>query len=186
MRVFLAVNLPDGVRRELHRSTRHIREAAQSVAWVRAEQLHFTVRFLGEVSEELVSRLSEELAPVLATHEAFDIELAGAGAFPAVERPRVIWVGVHDPTRLQSLAAKVEGVVRALGFPAEAREFVPHLTLGRVKRPLSGTELQALTRAVIGYGARFALRVTGVDLMSSVLRPQGPLYTMLHKFPLAR
>jgi 2'-5' RNA ligase len=156
------------------------------VAWVRAEQLHFTVRFLGEVSEELVSRLSEELAPVLATHEAFDIELAGAGAFPAVERPRVIWVGVHDPTRLQSLAAKVEGVVRALGFPAEAREFVPHLTLGRVKRPLSGTELQALTRAVIGYGARFALRVTGVDLMSSVLRPQGPLYTMLHKFPLAR
>lgn len=186
MRVFLAVNLPDGVQRELHRSTRHIREAAQSVAWVRAEHLHFTVRFLGEVSEEVVSRLSQEIAPVLATHEPFDIELAGVGAFPAVERPRVIWVGVKDAGKLKSLAAKVEGVVRALGFPAEPREFVPHLTLGRVKRPLSGMELQSLTRAVSCYEARFTLRVAGVDLMSSVLRPQGPLYTMLHNFPLAR
>jgi 2'-5' RNA ligase len=186
MRLFLAVNLPEGVRRELYRRSRVIREAAPSVAWVRADLLHFTVRFLGEVSEEGLAPLLDEVGRAVATRRVFDVELSGVGAFPSMDVPRVIWAGVAQGGELRALASAVEGALQQLGFEGESKEFVPHLTLGRVKRPLPASERRALASAAREFKAYLGVRVTHVDLMKSVLRPDGPQYTLLHNFLLER
>jgi len=160
-----------------------LRPQATGVAWVGADNLHITLKFLGGVEDTRLSDVADAVG-VAAGVRAFDVEVRGLGAFPTPTRPRVIWAGTDDAPAFAALAARVDRALVALGFPPEARGFTPHVTLGRVREarrdPALATTLAAAATRPFG-----TLRVARLSLMRSDLSPRGACYTELHGWPLA-
>ena len=188
LRCFVAVEVGAGLRRAMEATQATLRRGfgtSDPVKWVPAHQFHFTLKFLGEISEEAAGRAGGAVDRAVRSVSPFTLSLAGLGAFPQPERPAVLWAGVaNGRERLAALAAAVERELVAEGFPAERRRFQPHLTLGRVREGAS------VPRAVVENLARQAgqefgaFRVERVVLMRSELTPRGPIYSVLHSAPL--
>ena len=160
-----------------------LRPQAAGVAWVAAENLHITLKFLGGVEDTWLSDVAAAVGKA-ADVRAFDVELRGLGAFPAPTRPRVVWAGTADAPAFAELAAGVDRALIAFGFPPAERGFTAHVTLGRVRAPRRDPALAAaLTAAATRpFGT---LRVARLSLMRSDLSPRGARYTELHGWPLA-
>lgn len=182
MRLFLALNLPEDARRDMHEAAAPMREAAPSeIGWTPAERLHLTLKFLGEQPDEMPERLEAALRPVLLRHRSLVLEIRGTGAFPTMRRPRVIWMAVRPEPRLELLHHDVEVTCEALGFEVEGRPFRPHLTLGRV-RPGAPADLgKRLAAAAKTVHFRRSALVESVDVMRSELATGGSRYTVLHR-----
>ena len=134
MRVFLAVELSSTVRDRIAALQYEWKPRIQSARWVRSENLHLTLRFLGEVTPSVVSALAETLPQSVRGCRPLRFSLRGGGCFPNVKRPRVVWVGVDPvPDELRRVHGAVDEAVRRHGFPPEARGFEPHLTIARFK-----------------------------------------------------
>ena len=161
-----------------------LRAAAPDASWVRAGNLHLTLRFLGEVDATRAGVLAESLRPLVARHPVIDTALARAGAFPDVLRPRVIWIGVRDTGPVSSLAADVELACAAAGFESETRPFNAHVTLGRVKRRLGRDAAGSLESAARAFTTTYPARIAAVDLMQSELTPGGSRYSLVVSLPL--
>lgn len=129
MRLFIAIELPP----ELMQALGRLRCDLSGARWVPAEQIHLTLAFLGEVAEEQVGALSEELSRIRVP--AFTLTLTGPGCFPNRQRPRVLWVGLAPQPHLVDLAAAVRTAIFSCGLPLEDRPFSPHITLARLKVP---------------------------------------------------
>ena len=185
-RAFVAVALDDDVRQEMAGLTELLRRTQADVKWVAPENLHMTLKFLGEVSPETEEAVSVALIRSLGTPRAaaFAFTLGGLGAYPSLSRPRVIWVGVQEgQERLASIASQVDQALTQAGFPTEARPFSPHLTLGRCRSATNLNELKRAMEKMHDYeGPRVSVR--RVVLYSSVLRPTGPVYEPLSTFEL--
>jgi 2'-5' RNA ligase len=182
VRTFVAVLLPDEIRQRLAQEVDALRPHASGVAWVAAENLHVTVKFLGGVEE---ARLTDAAAALkrAATVPVFEVEIRGLGAFPNASRPRVLWAGAPGSPAFTRLAEGVDQALVALGFAPEGRGFTPHITLGRVREPRRDV---ALTEAIEAAAARSfgALQVERVSLMRSDLSPRGARHTELSAVPL--
>jgi 2'-5' RNA ligase len=190
IRSFVAVELDETARLELSRVLGQLKRSDADVKWVSLNNLHLTLKFLGDVPADDMAKVIAALGvavagDVLPAAGAFEFEIAGLGAFPSVSNPRVIWVGLGQGREaLASLAAGVEAALGPLGFPTEGRGFSPHLTLGRCRSPRNQAELKAAMVALRDYrGPR--VRVERVTLFSSDLRPTGPVYAPLATLPLA-
>jgi RNA 2',3'-cyclic 3'-phosphodiesterase len=145
---------------------------------------HLTLRFLGEVEERLAEVIGSALDPALAPISPFDLQLAGVGAFPSPERPRVVWAGVSVGSReTATLAHLVEGVLAPLGFPREGRAFVPHVTLLRIRTSLDRRRAEVLLTSGAKVGSP-VLRVTEVLVQKSTLTRTGAVHETLHRSPL--
>ena len=184
MRLFLAINLPPALRTRIHRETDPLRRAAPSVAWINAELLHFTVKFLGEVADERVSPIGAEVSKAVSGRAPFTLRLAGAGAFPNFRRPRVVWIGVREHHAVNALAEDVEQACELLGFDRDARSFSAHLTLGRVKSDLSRGSVDALERAAGSMHNEYEVGVRTLDLVRSNLGAGGPRYSVVRSMAL--
>jgi 2'-5' RNA ligase len=185
VRLFVAVNLPADVREAIYDRTAGLRELVPRAAWVRAEHLHLTVRFLGEVEERRAGQLAGELGVAVGAHSSFALTLAGIGAFPNFRRPRVVWIGVEEEQAISAVAADVERVCRRLGFGAEERAFNAHVTLARVRRELSPSQASRLEASSALVKEDYEVSVTRLDLMMSELSSRGPSYEVLSSLPLA-
>jgi len=184
VRVFIAVELSDATRKQLQQLQRIFAGTGDRVKWTDVSSLHITLRFLGQVEEEALKGLYDALRPVADAIAPFSVELAGVGAFPQPVAPRVIWVGVQRGRKaLEQLAAEVNGATTSLGYAAEKRAWIPHLTLGRVKSLDEFTLLPGLVQehhdTDIG-----TLQVDGFGVIQSRLTRKGPIYTALQRFPL--
>ncbi len=188
MRAFFCVELEAELREQLDRITQRLRRLPVRANWVRAENLHITLKFLGEVDEELIPKLKEVAQSALKTSQ-LDGEIAWTldrlGAFPSVERPRVVWVGSSkEPEALATLAAQLEQALEPLGFAPEGRGFVAHITLGRVKERAPSPGTAELARALKAHPEfRYEARVRALTLMKSELTPQGSIYTPVFQLP---
>ncbi len=182
MRLFLALELPDLLRRALSELQDRLRRSEEGWRWVRPEGLHVTLRFLGEVAEERVPALSPLWSTAAAAAVATEIEVGGLGTFPPRGRPRVLWVGLHDGSggSLADLAVALEDAARTAGFSPEERAFAPHLTLARAA---SGAAPHR-PRAEVGALGTFPARE--VTLFRSVPGRGGAVYTALARYPLGR
>jgi 2'-5' RNA ligase len=190
-RTFIAVHFSDEVIANLTTilsQARRMIGAQSAVRWVEPHNVHLTLQFLGNIDTSLVPVLVSELRGAFSDIQPFDVSLRGIGAFPAPARPRVIWIGIDSGVlSLKTLQACVEVVTASppLGFIPEKRTFRPHVTLGRVKqerRPVDLTKtLNQLHEAQAGTS-----RVDAVFLMKSDLKPTGPVYSVLDRFPLGR
>ncbi|HVZ78836.1 MAG TPA: RNA 2',3'-cyclic phosphodiesterase [Gemmatimonadaceae bacterium] len=184
MRLFLAISFEPAVRRALAQVAAPLRPLAPGLAWVRDEQLHLTVKFLGEQPDDVVPRLVQAVDAVAAAHAPIRTALRGVGAFPNFRRARVVWMGMESDPRLELLHHDVEVACDALGFPLDGKPFRPHVTLARVKRVPMQDELRALWRAADRAGERrIPATISSVDLMSSTLRTDGAVHERLHSSP---
>jgi len=180
VRCFLAVVVPDDVRRAITAIQHELRRvAAAEVRWVRPNAFHLTLRFLGTTSARQISDLERPIADAMAGYPPPWLELAGVGAFPGPKRPRVLWAGLAAGAEsLAALARDVEVEVQRVGFHPDWRDFHPHVTLGRIRRPQSdpglGQALAAGRRAVLG-----AWSPSELTLFESVLEAGGARYRPL-------
>ena len=184
MRLFLAINFPADVQREIATATAPLRECAPEIGWTAQDRLHLTLKFLGEQAESRVEALATALTRTASQHREMEMTVGGIGAFPNFRRARVVWMGVSQEPRLELLHHDIEVAFEALGCELEGRPFRPHLTLGRVREPLPVDRMRALWREGkrVDYAAEFVVR--SVDLMQSDLSSSGPRYTTLVSAPL--
>jgi 2'-5' RNA ligase len=183
MRLFVAVNLPSEIRDRLTAAQDRLRRAQADVSWVRAENIHVTLKFLGETEEKRLERIRPALAEVARAGTPFSMEVSAVGSFGG-RIPRVVWVGVGDGAEsLIQLAGRVEAALARVAFPKERRGFTAHLTLGRVRSPRNAEALLAALQEF--HAEKFGtLAATQFELMQSELRPTGSVYTVLDRFPL--
>jgi 2'-5' RNA ligase len=183
MRLFVAVSLPSDVHDRLAALQDRLRAARADVSWVKRDNIHVTLKFLGETEEKRLERIRSALAEVAQASAPFSMDMAGVGSFGG-RVPRVIWVGVTQGGEpLTQLAREVETAMARVGFPKEKRGFTGHLTLGRVRSPKNADALlSALTEA---EAERFgAVEVRHFELIQSQLHPTGSVYTVVDTFPL--
>lgn len=179
MRLFVAVRVEEPHVLDALVAVRGLVERTARVKWAEREQLHLTLRFLGEVDAARVDALRGALADAVRGVEPFRLVLAGLGVFPPRGAPRVVWAGVSfGAERLAELTARVEERLAEAGFPREARRFSPHVTLGRVREGESGrASLAALARvAARPFGS---VEVLDAVLLQSVLGSAGATHTEL-------
>ncbi len=184
MRCFIAIEISDEIRKALGELIQRLSGMGRGIRWVPPENIHLTLKFLGEVEDDRVPEIGRRLSEISSGHSPISLRVRGAGAFPSLRSPQVIWVGSEVSPGLESLYREIEEAMAALGFERERRDFNPHLTLGRVKdrRALDPVmkELQLMKDQDWG-----AVEVTEVVLMKSVLTPKGAEYSRVSVFPLS-
>ena len=190
MRCFAAILLGDEVRDALAQEIQRLRPLSRAVAWVPAENLHLTLQFLGEQTVERAADAAAALAEAVATTQPFSLTLHGLGAFPGLERARILWTGVSGGALdARGLQARVEDALEVRGFAREARPWHPHVTLGRVFderrwRQDAGRDLRPV---IAGIATRSfgSCAVRSVALMQSQLGRGGARYRAVAEVPLA-
>ena len=184
-RAFIAVDLSPEIRTKIDALVGRVRKmpGQECMRFVLASGIHLTLKFLGEIPESVGESLRPAIDRASAARAAFTVRVRGAGCFPDIRRPRVLWVGLEEPQgALPSLQRAVEVECVGLGLPAEDRPFSPHLTLGRVRRE-AGAEATSFVRAVLEREQGVDLgemTVDSVHLIRSDLRPTGAEYRRLH------
>ena len=184
MRAFIGISLPQPVRVSLTLLQRQLAESQADVKWVGEEQLHVTIRFLGEIDEPQRQAVEEALTAAASRVAPFSFSLSRVGAFPSLASPRVLWVGIDQgQARLAGMAKELETRLNALEFPGESRTFVAHVTLGRVR---STRRVKELTRCATAtaWRAPSPWPATSITLYQSALSSAGPRYTVLADVPL--
>jgi len=187
-RVFLAIEVPDAVRVALSEPLEALQPLQESIRINPTERMHLTLHFLGHQPRLVVEQLQSGLAGVVVRHHRFGLMAQGVGAFPTIARPRVLWAGITgaELPRLTALQAELGNKLRTAGVTLEGERFRPHLTLGRVRRPLKPPERPVLRDWTSRFAAaRFGdLPVGQVRLMRSQLGGGPPRYTTLTTFDL--
>lgn len=181
MRLFVALDVPDDVREAFGEFIARLKTKCRGAKWVRPEGMHVTVKFIGHVEAESVAPIREALGRV-EWHGAIEMRFRGARFFPSERFPRVLASEVETSPQLGKLAAEIERVLVPLGVPAGAREFIPHLTLARLK---SEEGAEALVRAAAEFGTHDfgTARATEFHLFESILRPSGAEYRRMKTYP---
>ena len=181
MRLFIAVFPPPDIQNAAYRAADPLRPGHDAVAWVRKGNLHYTMRFLGEVDDACGTRAATAMREAAASRQKFGAALGGFGAFPSAKRARVLWIGMlqgAEPMRL--LASALDAALTRHGFEPAEESFEPHLTLGRVRAPGDWTARLLDAPAV---EARF--QVDRMKLVNSVLAPGGSRYETMEEAALA-
>lgn len=184
MRTFIAIELDEAIRERLAGVQERLRGMATGVKWVRPQNVHLTLKFLGEIEEDAGESIAAALAEAASGVEPFEMRVTGVGSFPPKGAPRVVWAGIEEPTgRLLELHRRIEQALEPLGFEREKRRFTAHATIGRVKKPRGGHKLrQALEpRGGDDFGVQ---AVEDMVLLRSQLSPTGPTYTLLRRLQL--
>lgn len=179
IRTFVAIPVPDAWGAYLARVARDLATLVRPVSWTRAGNYHMTLRFLGDLGPSGASRVGDAVARGAEGAEAVAASLGRFGAFPSVDRPRVLWIGIdRGEADLTALAGRVNAAIDAAGFERADKPFRPHLTLGRVREGARG--LEAL-RAFAPPPPPETARLDRILVMKSDLHPTGARYTALRE-----
>lgn len=175
MRSFVSIDLPEGFRPGIEELQRELKRTGADIKLVDPEQVHVTVKFLGEVKDSRVDDVAAALERAAARVEPFDAAFNSVGVFPSQSYMRVIWIGTEGDGFTQ-LAAAVEDEMARLGFEQEDRDFVPHATVARVK---SGRKKEELGEVLDRFDDRNfgEMTIDRLILKESVLRPSGAEYS---------
>ena len=184
MRTFIAIELPEAIKTEIEKVQQKLKDSGANASWTRSEGIHLTLKFLGEVEESRAAGIIEALQGACRGTGPIQLAIMGAGAFPNLKSPRVLWLGVQgDIERLATLQAAVENVMEQQGFEREVRKFSPHLTLARIKFPKPRDNWAAVIEGIrnIDLGG---LTAGHLSLMKSELRRDGAVYTEIGRMDL--
>jgi RNA 2',3'-cyclic 3'-phosphodiesterase len=180
VRLFVAIEMLEDIRARYAAFLKEMRLIAPRVKWVRAENLHVTLKFLGHTDPARLAAIQDALATAHCA-EPVTLEFRGLGFFPDEKRPRVFWAGMTASPNLKPLAAEIDRAVHSCGFAREERAFTPHLTLARFDPP--GLPGKLGVAAHENANRRFGAFTTGkFHLIESKLKPTGAEYTTLHSF----
>mgnify|MGYP003565590313 CR=1 FL=1 len=184
VRAFIAIKLPEAIIQRLADQIQNIKDLVPHgvVRWVRKENLHLTLKFLGNATPTDIGNISASMQFLAEEYTAFDLEITSFGCFPKIKYPRTLWIDIREPSgALQKLQSAIEDSLEGHGFPREQRRFHPHLTIGRVNRNVQRTDRlelgQCLAEVKVGYIG--TVHVRDFVLMKSDLRPSGAVYSQL-------
>jgi len=191
IRCFLAVEISDEVRKAAAELTERLQKGIRFTkarpSWVKSDNLHFTIVFLGKRPPEEVERIKSALADIPEAIEPFGVEVGGVGVFPNARSPRVLWVGVKEGgAAFRSLYGEiVERLRRAIGFKPEKRPYHPHLTLARIRSLRGAAEMMEVVKSHHEADCgRFT--ASGLTFFRSQLHPEGAIYTPLARWPFGK
>lgn len=181
LRLFIAVDPSARQRQAVRLMQQRAAAYLEAVKWVNPEGMHLTVKFLGEVEEEKIPAIAGAMKHAAASAAPFCLQFKGAGVFPSIRRAAVIWIGLNAGTGpIKDLADGIDRELAGCGFSPEKREYIPHLTLGRLRRP----QPASLIERFLDAEREFVTEKTTVDgllLYRSNLTRQGAIYTVLKK-----
>ncbi len=181
-RVFIAIELPRNLRARLAEHIKTLRSSIPDVraSWSREDNLHLTLKFLGEIPIARVEELSAAASIAATKVEPFEIVVEGCGSFPPRGQPRVLWIGIDDPSgRLSELHCAVEDECAKAGFTHEPRAFHPHLTIVRLRKPQGSRQLAARHKE-IGFN-REIVKVLELSIIRSELGSEGSKHTVISR-----
>jgi 2'-5' RNA ligase len=182
MRAFLAVDLDESLQDKVLEVQDRLNETNAAVKFVEKENLHFTCKFFGEISEVKRDKISEIIKEKITKYDSFPINIKGLGVFPHLGYIRVVWLGLEDSENFSRILMDFDEEFNKLGYKKE-RSYTPHLTIGRVKGKKNKEALVAkikeLEESEIG-----SMKVDKLILKKSELTPEGPIYTMVEEFKL--
>ena len=179
IRTFIAVNLPPEIKDALYGLQQDLSAERLPVRWIKPESIHITLKFIGEIPEELVQHIKTELfetpTPLC---EPFPITISGTGIFPNARRPRILWVGItKGAEQLAGLAKYFEDALLPLNIPKEDRPFKPHITIGRFTNQNPIKNAAAIISPAVPEPMTFT--ANAVFFMKSTLKPSGAEYSVI-------
>ncbi len=181
MRAFIAIELSPEINDSLSQIQSHLKYSEADVKWIETGNIHLTLKFLGDITEEKCAKIRSILDAISGSTKPFEISIKDIGAFPNINYPRVIWVGLDKGTaESKAFAENIVEELLKIGFQKEPRPFAPHLTIGRVRSPKN----KEVLKEKIGncqLPITKSHSVVSVVLFESKLSPKGPTYTKLHE-----
>ena len=193
IRAFLAVEISEDLRTRLSQLQQELKQRISSevykgarISWTQPSSIHLTVKFLGDIDEQVVGPLRDAITARVQSHSAIQIPMERLGAFPHIQQPRVLWVGPSGPwdqgedaKRLAAFHQEVESCCGSFGLVPDGRSLSPHLTLARIKEGERQVGQALVKCGVLDRPLALELWVRSVVLMRSELRPTGSVYTKL-------
>ena len=185
MRCFIAIELSEAVKSVLSVIEEELKKTGADVRWVKPENIHLTIKFLGNIEEKIKEKIIESLKIVCSKYEHFSVELKGIGMFPNLKSPRVLWVGIGNNEILKGIQEEIDEGMGKAGLERENRKFTAHLTIGRISS-LRGKE--HLVKAMKTYENKNfeKMNVASISFIRSDLHPEGARYTNIAKIPLGK
>ena len=182
IRCFVAIEIQNELKTKIDDYILTLKQIAPKIKWINAKNLHLTLKFLGEIPQELLSQVQSELSAVSNVVNPFEMSVSSAGFFPNQLKPRVVWLGLQNDSNnsIFKLHEWIDERLEPLGFEREKRRFSPHLTLGRIKVPGDYQDLSEYINQNKFHSTR--INVSRVVLMKSVLKPMGPKYTQIKSY----
>ena len=176
MRIFIAIKVPDSIKEEISKLQKNL--DIQNIRWVASQNIHLTLKFLGEIPEKQIEAIIEAIKSSTQKSKPFNISFKEVGGFPNLKRPRILWVGIKEgKDKLIELIQNLSKEFSSIGFEAESHKSVPHLTIGRIKK------VKSLELRVKDFESPLFL-AERIYLIKSELTSQGPIYTNIKEFRL--
>lgn len=180
MRAFIAIELPEAIKEKLCSITADLKKKIGSIKWVEKDNLHLTLKFLGDIKDDQLADVSSRLKDVCSNCSKYEICIKDIGGFPSLSSPRIVWAGLNKgKTETQALAEEIDKKLFGLGIKKEENNFKAHITLGRNKERRKAASLSVDSNIDIG-----SFYVNEVSLIKSTLLPKGPVYQTLEKIKL--
>lgn len=184
VRSFIALELTPEIQRHLAQVQNELKKSGADVKWAKPEGIHLTLKFLGNVSLELIDEIKKVIDRVACDHKSFELKIGQLGVFPKIEHPRVIWTGIEQgKEKTLELAQDLEEHLIKLGFLREKQSFHPHLTLGRVRSERNRNQLKRFLQSITS--PQETMQAKTLALFKSTLTPQGAIYQHLYEAKLS-
>ena len=182
IRAFLAIDLDDDLKPKINKIIREFKQIDANIKYVDLQNLHFTLKFFGDIDTEGIDLISQKIENVIKDFNSFTIKIKGCGAFPNKNRIKVIWVGLDEDEILKDLHDKLDKEFNSIGFDLD-RKFSSHLTIGRMK---SAKGMDKVKNTIETYNNidNGTMEVNSITLKKSTLTPSGPIYEDLLEFRL--
>ncbi|MBI4826724.1 MAG: RNA 2',3'-cyclic phosphodiesterase [Nitrospirae bacterium] len=185
LRCFIAIELPEEIKKSLAETQTALKKYGAEIRWVRPENIHLTLKFLGDTEEEQLEKISANISEACRGFKAFSLKMTGLGVFPGMRSPKVLWAGLNGSNNIIDLQKGIDISMAHFGFKPEKREFSPHLTIGRF-RSLANKDalLEAVTSGKVKNQGSFEVKT--VALIKSSLTASGSVYTKISEALLAK
>ncbi len=178
LRTFISVTLPKKIVSISKMLQTTVISKKDNVRWMNPGNIHLTLKFLGHTPFEATDEINEVLKNLVTSHTGMELNINGTGCFPKIERPRVLWLGVDgNIDQLQDFVADINIRLEKLGFPLDEDEFIPHITLARIKYPPKDTP--DISNFINTSYEPIKFNINRIRFMSSELFPNGPIYSIL-------
>ena len=179
IRTFIAIEIPGNIISKIRELQKNLKVYGFKIRWVRPENIHLTLKFLGNIEAGDVDKINNAISNTVAGVVPISLAAKGIGVFPGIRRPRVLWIGLTGQLEpLMSLQKKLDENLRAIGFPKEKRPFKGHLTLGRIKTKIDARRFGDALMASRNFESE-TFTADRIILYKSELKPSGAVYTKL-------
>lgn len=183
MRCFIAIDMPEDIKRSISDFISKIDHKIKGIRWVLPENIHLTLKFLGELEDNQIKEVKKKISDISSNHSNFDINISKIGGFPTLKKPNILWIGIEESENLKALYDDIENSLLEIGFEKEDRKFSPHLTIGRVK---DKRDIDSVIKAIASFQNFYfgTAKVNEILLMRSILKPSGAEYSKIEIFNL--